>query len=156
MLNRKGHVGTILMVLGAIVLVVTTLFSFSIFSEITGGEKIKLNYFISEFSFEQKYSSIVLKDMVREAILEAKEKENFEKEFENELKKIAERRRSPEISNLFGKIINEPFELTKLNNNYIWTMDEVFINVEQDKSYIERKFNFKIEFNKSQTISQGL
>tara|TARA_Y100000310_G_scaffold220179_1_gene221645 strand:- start:369 stop:842 length:474 start_codon:yes stop_codon:yes gene_type:complete len=157
MLNKKGHIGTTLMVLGALVLVIATLYSFAIFGDKTGEERAKLNKFISDFSFEQKYVSIVFEDMIEEAIIEAREKENFEKEFRISLKQIAERRRDEKRkTNLFAKIINEPLDLTEREGDYVLVLDGVFVKFEEDKSVIERKFDFKIEFSKSKIFPQSL
>jgi len=157
MLNKRGHIGTTLMVLGALVLVIAALYSFAIFSDKTGEEKEKLKDFISEFSFEQKYVSIVFEDMVKEAIDEVKPEEDFMISFNSSLKKIAERRRNPERkTNLFAKIINEPLNLTLLEDNYVLVLDAVFVKFEEDKSVIERKFNFEIIFNETGIISQSL
>ncbi len=157
MLNKKGHVGTILMVLGAIVLVVTTLFSFSIFSDNAANEKTKLNYFISEFSFEQKYISVVLKDMVEEAIYETNAEDNFTNEFENSLKEIALRRRdSDRKTNLFGKLINEPLNLTSRESDYILSVNNIFVKLEKDKNFIERDLNITLVFNESEVLSESL
>ena len=157
MLNRRGHIGTTLMVLGALVLVIATLYSFAIFSDKTGEEKEKLNEFISSFSFEQKYVPIVFEDMVEEAIEEAKFEEEFSESFKKYLKKIAERRRDEKRkTNLFAKIVKEPINLTERGNNYVLILDEVFVKLEEDKSVVKRKFNFEILFNRAGIISQSL
>ena len=157
MLNKKGHIGTTLMVLGALVLVIATLYSFAIFSDKTGEERENLNEFISSFSFEQKYVPIVFEDMIEEAIMEAKEKEKFEEGFRISLKQIAERRRDEKRkTNLFAKIINEPLDLTEREGDYVLVLDGVFVKFEEDKSVIERKFDFEIIFNGAEIISQDL
>jgi len=157
MLNKRGHIGTTLMVLGALVLVIATLYSFAIFSDKTGEEKEKLNEFFSSFSFEQKYVPIVFEDMIKEAIDEAKSEEDFMIGFGSSLKKIAERRRDEtRKTNLFAKIINEPLNLSKRENNYFLVLDDVFVKFEEGKNVIERKFNFEIVFNETKIVSQSL
>ena len=157
MLNKRGHIGTALMVLGALVLVIATLYSFAIFSDKTGGEKERLNSFISEFSFEEKYVSAVLMDMVEEAIDEAKTKANFEEEFEKSLIEIAKRRRDEERkNNLFARLILEPPNFYESNGAYFLKVEDVFVKFDEDKNSIERKFHFEIEFDKDRIISQSL
>jgi len=156
MLNKRGHIGTMMMFFGALILVGVALFSFVTFSDGTENEKINLNNLVSEFEFKQKYVVIVFEDMVEEAITEAKGKTNFEEEFEISLKQIAERRRAPEISNLFGKIINEPLELNEINGNYFLIVEGVFAEFEKEESNIRRKINFEIEFNENGIIPESL
>jgi len=157
MLNRKGHIGTTLMVMGALVLAISTLYSFAIFSDGTTEEREKLDDFFSSFSFEQKYVPIVFEDMVKEAIEEVNHDGEFSESFEIYLKKIAERRRDEERkTNLFAKIINEPLDLIKKETTYVLVLEDVFVKFEEDKSVIERRFNFEIEFSEFEIISQSL
>tara|TARA_Y100000310_G_scaffold83835_1_gene80473 strand:- start:521 stop:991 length:471 start_codon:yes stop_codon:yes gene_type:complete len=156
MLNKKGHIGTMMMFFGALILVGVALFSFATFSDGTENEKTNLNNLVSEFEFKQKYIVIVFEDMVEEAITEAKGKTNFEEEFEISLKQIAERRRNPEISNLFGKIINEPLEINGLDGNYFLIVEGVFAEFEKGESNIRREINFEIEFNENGIIPESL
>ena len=72
------------------------------------------------------------------------------------MKQIAERRRAPEISNLFGKIINEPLELNEINGNYFLIVEGVFAEFEKEESNIRRKINFEIEFNENGIIPESL
>jgi len=156
MLNKRGQLDAMIMFFGTLALVGIVLFSFATFSDRTKTENNNLKNLISEYNFKQKYTQIVFRDMVAEAIIFAKDSEGFEKEFKLGLKKFAEKRRAPEISNLFAKIINEPLNLNKEEGIYFLIVEEVFVEFENGKNNIKREFNLEIEFNEFGIISQSL
>jgi|TARA_Y100000310_G_C20686661_1_gene819432 hypothetical protein len=156
MLNKRGQLEAMIMFFGTLVLVGTVLFSFATFNNDAKIENKNLENLISEYQFKQKYTQIVFRDMVEEAIIFANESDDFENEFKIGLKKFAKKRRNPEISNLFAKIINEPLKLNKGEGIYSLIVEEVFVGFEKGKNSIERKFNLEIKFDEVEIISQSL
>ncbi len=156
MLNKKGQLEAMIMFFGTLVLVGMVLFSFATFNDGAKIENKNLENLISEYQFKQKYTQIVFRDMVEEAIIFANESDDFENEFKIGLKKFAKKRRNPEISNLFAKIINEPLKLNKGEGIYSLIVEEVFVEFEKGKNSIERKFNLEIKFDEVEIISQSL
>ncbi len=152
MLNKKGNIATTLMFFGTLVLVVVALFSFSSFGKKFENDGNKIENAVKEYEFRQKFIPAVFDNMVDEAVVRARSEADFEKAFNESFKKVAERRRNPEISNLFGRIINGEYSFVKEEGKYIVGMKDIFV-VFEDES---RKNVFKKKIDLRREILAGL
>jgi hypothetical protein len=153
MLNRRGHLATTMMFFITLILIVSALFSFSNFNSEVGEKQEVLNNLIFEFNFRQKFVPIVFGEMIGEAIEQAERDGNFEEVFESSLKEIAERRRDPEISNLFAELIEKEINLEKLddeNEKYRLLVKDVFVKFSEGKNEMNEEFNLVAEIEKKE------
>lgn len=155
MLNRKGHIGTMLMFFGALVLVVTALFTFSSYSdkmEVVEGTFRELS---AEFRIDEKLVQGYLKDMVNDGIREVNNAgaDDFEEAFNVSLKKSSEELRGKGLdTNLFGKIINGNYFFNDLEGSYELELKDVFARVEEENNEIRRVFDLSVKFDREKIL----
>lgn len=157
-MNRKGHIGTLLLVLGALVLVTAGLFAFSSF-----GNKIKLKD--AEFrglSLESKQMDSLVKNGVREivskSILSSKDSSDFELSFNNSLKRLSEIERIGSTysdNNVFAKIAKLNYILKNEGSNYTLEIKDLFYAVKSEDglNVITRNFALRVIFDKERVVS---
>ncbi len=157
-MNRKGHIGTLLLVVGALILVTTALYSFYSF-----GGKVKLKD--SEFkglSLEAKQNNFLIKEGVNKIVLGSivlsKNSVEFELAFNNSLRTLAQNERISDKytdNNVFAKLANLDYSL--INNGFQYTLEVngLFYKVKSSDSLniINRDFGLKIVFTKEKVVS---
>ncbi|MGV8142424.1 MAG: hypothetical protein ACP5NS_02195 [Candidatus Pacearchaeota archaeon] len=158
MMYRKGHVGTLLLVLGALILSVAGLFSFYSF-----GEDVRLkNVEFRELSLESKKMDSLIENGVQRIILSSlslsKNSLAFEAKFNDSLKELAQAERVDSKygnNNVFAKLANLDYILSYDGKEYTLNAKNLFYTVKSSNGLnsITRKFDLKVVFDKEKIIS---
>lgn len=153
-MNRRGHTGTIMLVIGAFFLVVFALYM--MLSNNTDLSLIK-----SELRFASDYStashSLLIKefkDIIFKSISEAKSSVDFEKSFNESLKKYAAEKRVSGLSNnLYAKIVLGEYSLVLKDVRYEIVVSGISENYNMNNNEVSYSYSLKIVFDKNQVIS---
>jgi hypothetical protein len=152
MLNRKGHLGTMLMVFGALVLVGAATYGFSTFSNKSDKIENEIKLIISEYNFYESYVRKSFNLMVKLSIDEAKkENKEFKLAFCEKIKEKAREKRDEwkERTNLFGKVEEENCELVDIGSGkYKYLVEDVFVWRKVGENEIRNVFDLSSEFDK--------
>ena len=157
-MNKKGHLGTILLVFGALILVITALMSFSNFGNESNYRRDRLRglSFNNENMEKSIFKEIDL--IVKQSIDFAKFSSDFENDFKISFAKLAEQERGSDkfaSNNVFVKIANSDYASSNNGKNYTILMKDLFYITESaDKlNKITNSFSLKIVFDKEKVIS---
>ena len=155
-MNKRGHIPTIMLFFGALILVIVTLFSFTNVKNELGGESEDFNILVQEIDFKKKYISAVFEKIVEEAV-ESTDKLKFEESFSVTFEKISDRRdpKDGSFGNFFGRIRNEKYTINKENGIYTLTIEDVFVSSNVEKNEMKRTFPLSIRFNKEGLIQRN-
>src|SRR3989344_1389917 len=153
-MNRRGHIGTMLMVFGALILVINALlvmqsFKFDI-------SKTRADFRLTADKLEGIHEYIIknVKNLTEEAIFISKDSADFENSFNNSLKVLAEKERMNGLdANLYAKLALGQYSLNFDGVNYALVVDGIFEQVIVEKNEAKYNHNLKILFNKTAVIS---
>lgn len=144
--NRKsGNVPIILLFIVALVLVITTLFSFLTFNNDFGKQSKEMADIASKVEFGNMYVFKIAEISGKDAILSG----TSEGDLKNKFMEIAEKRdyRIEETGNFFGKVRNGEFSFDMKDRRYILEIKGLFVQAEEWANKIKRNFDMHIEFN---------
>ena len=154
MLNRRGHIGTLLMVIGALVLVIAALFSFVGFKDEVVKTKQELRQLSFEINYDFSITKATLESIILKSIETAKTGADFKGKFEESLKTNANLERNSDVNNnLFGKLANGDFVINTEGNGYILKVQDLQIKNELGKNEVIYHFDLAVKFDKNKVIS---
>jgi hypothetical protein len=157
-MNKKGHLGTVLMVFGALVLTVTALFTFVSFKDDVGDSRAEFRKLSFDFKYNSQEISFILNRVVQNSIDVAKQEDDFKVEFEKNLRLNAEKERNKvNVGDLLGKIANGDYDLKESGEKYSLEVRDVSVKLVFDSGEIHRNFDVLVEFDKTDVkkISEG-
>ncbi len=153
MLNRSGHIGTIVLVFGALFLVGSALYSFYGFSENADSNRLQLRQIVSQTVSGEIAVKLLVKDMVNTAITSSKDAVDFRISFENKLKEFAQAQRGqPGFGNVFSNIADGKYNLEFTGTNYVLNINDLFYEVSVAKNEAANKFSLKVVFNRDGVV----
>ena len=153
-MNRRGHIGTLLMVLGALILVINSLlvmqsFKFDISKT---REDFRLTMDKSEGIHEYLIKNV--KTITQESIKLSKDSIDFERTFNDSLRGMAEKERTGGLdANIYAKLALGEYSLNFDGINYALTVNGLFEEINLEKNEVKYPYNLKIFFNKNSVIS---
>ena len=146
MLSRKGHIGTYLLLFGALALVVYSLLYMVNFKNNFTNEEKQLNILLEDYIYRNDYVKEAFNVIVLESIVQSETSEDFIINF----KKIAERRDDQEgtFGNFFAKIRNDEFSLEEVEDGqYLLKMEGISFIVKNEAGEISRTFDLNKTFS---------
>jgi len=153
-MNKKGHIGTLLLVFGALVLVVFALYSMISFNSDLSKKKAELR---ASSDFAEASHKFVLKgfeDILGKSISDSKSSSEFEKSFNTYLKKYASEKRESGLSNnLYAKLSLGDYSLTLKDGKYELIVSEVSENYNLDNNEVTYAYSLKAIFDKTKVNS---
>jgi hypothetical protein len=158
MLNKRGHIGTTLLVFVAFILIVVTLFVFVSFDNEVGRRGQLVKEIHQGYDYESRSLEKDLRVFIKSAILDLKESGNFKDDFLIALKKFAgeKDRGNSETNfrtNLYGKIINDAkLEEVGTGINEL-VLEGVFIEKKTEAVVLKTTFDLKVRFDREKIIS---
>jgi hypothetical protein len=158
MLNKRGHIGTTLLVFVAFILIVVTLFVFVSFDNEVGRRGQLVREIHSGYDYEGRYLEKDLRVFIKSAILDLKESENFKEDFLIALKKFAgEKDRGNSgnnfRTNLYGRIINVGKVEEVGTGIYDLVIEGVFIEKKTEAVVLKTTFDLRVRFDMGKIIS---
>ena len=160
-MNRKGHIGTLLMVLGALILVSVALFSFNSFGKVVEQRQFELRGLSLEAKQMERLVNNGVEKIILETINSVKTSQNFETDFKIKLKELAEiERKDIEYldNNVFAKLVNSEYSLIKEGENYILLLENLFYSAKSPDGLesITRNFSLHVIFTKEKILVVNL
>ncbi|PIN89125.1 hypothetical protein COU60_04645 [Candidatus Pacearchaeota archaeon CG10_big_fil_rev_8_21_14_0_10_34_76] len=156
MLNRRGHIPSAFLLVGAIVLVILTLFSFATFENKVLGLSNELTETMEGVIFGEGFSEAKLNWIVDNAIKRS-DKNDFLRSFNESLIRLGNEERDSGsveyVGNMYGKIANGDFILIEEEGRYNLEFNELFTKVNNGGNEIKRSFDLKIVFDKQKVFS---
>ncbi|MBM3206697.1 MAG: hypothetical protein FJZ43_03705 [Candidatus Staskawiczbacteria bacterium] len=153
-MNRKAHVGTIMLVIGAFLLVIFALYV--MLSSNTDLSLIKAELRASS-DFAEASHKFVLKgfgDIVDKSIFDSKSSSEFEKSFNISLRKYASEKRESGLSNnLYAKLSLGDYSLTLKDGNYELIVLGVSEKYNLDNNEVTYAYSLKAIFDKTKVNS---
>lgn len=152
--NRRGHVGTILLVIGAFLLVI-----FALYAMISSNSDLDLikAELRSASDFAEANHKLVLmnsREIVNLSLLDSNSSSNFESDFKESLKKHASDKRVSGLSNnLYAKFSLGDYSLISKNGNYEIIVSDISEKYNLDNNEISYAYSLKITFDKNKVIS---
>lgn len=153
-MNKKGHVGTIMLVIGAFLLVVSSLYF--MLSSNTDLSLIKAQLRSSSDFVDVSHSYLIkdIKNIIDNSINESNSSINFEMSFNESLKKFASEKRTSGLNNnLYAKIALGNYSLQLIDGKYNLIVPDVFENYNFDNNEITYSYSLKVVFDKEKVIS---
>lgn len=153
-MNRRGHLGTVLLVFGALILVGYALFTMLSFEGNTREKNNELNIFSEMIKINHELAMMNINESVMDSIRLSKNSDNFKDSFDKNLKKSASSKRdSTQNTNLYAKIDLGEYSLYFDGTNYVLTIENIFEDT--TIKFNEAKYNYSliILFNKEGIIS---
>ncbi len=153
-MNRRAHVGTVLLVIGAFLLVVTSLFM--MVSNNTDLTLIKSELRASSDFASASHDYLIndVKDIIGKSIGGSKGSIDFEKSFNESLKKLANEKRTSGLSNtLYAKLVLGDYSLLKIGENYEIVVLDVFENYDLNNNEVTYSYSLKVVFDSERVIS---
>jgi hypothetical protein len=157
-MNRRGHVGTVLMVFGALLLVMAALYSFY-------GFKTEIRLLDADFrglSLQTRDIRYLFSNkitiLVSESVKLSTNSVNFKEDFRKNLMELSKKERDSfkEIqNNVFAKLVNGQFTVEPSGEIWVLSVKDLFfsLNAENSVSSSEYKFNIESNFDKQKVIS---
>ena len=159
-MKRRGHLGTLALVFGALFLVGFAIYSFYGFSENVG----KIRSQLRGIAFEAPHAKYLILETVR-GLVEGSHADsfasaNFEKDFKDKLKILSEkereawRLRSEKIeTNVFAKFVNGEYNLRIENGKYIMEINDLFYKLNSGDNEAGSLFSLKVILTKEGVLS---
>ncbi len=156
-MNRSGHIGTLLLVLGALVLVGVALFNMVNFSGDVSKIREELHLLSNEFIAVHEYNLLNIEMLVSKSIVSSKNSMDFEDAFNVSLKSLAGLERVAGLNtNVYAKLALGNYSLNFDGVNYTLVINDIFeqTNVKNNEGrYI---YNLHVVFSKASVISMGV
>lgn len=153
-MNRKGHVGTIMLVIGALLLVISSLFM--MVSSNTDLTLIRSELRASSDFAEASHDYLIkdIREVLNKLLSESRNSTNFEVSFNASLKKYASEKRSSGLNNnLYAKLALGDYSLLSSDGKYELLISEISENYNLNNNEIKYSYSLKIVFNKDGEIS---
>ncbi len=167
-MNRRGHIGTILMVFGTLLLVGVALYSFYGFKDDVASLHAELNGLSAEMWDVRNIASRYIETLILESLRQSKDSENFKETFKTKLRELTiveagkdyfQKTDDKSIKivkdNVFAKIVDGKFTVENFGDeeNYLLSLTDLFFSVNTGKngrsvSSIDYRFNIVSKFNK--------
>lgn len=152
MLNRRGHIPTMLLFVVGLVLVLTAWWTFLSYDSDVEIKALEISSVIQEMSFKKVYVEKVFERMIGEAIIGADES-NFEETFSDTFEELGIKRNPGlDFGNFFGKIRNGDYSMVPGNGVYSLTIENVFVSSKVGNHELRREFNLSIRFDENRII----
>jgi len=153
-MNHKGHIGSMMMALGASILVIYALMVMVNFERNISKESLELSI-LSEINKLNHESNIDnLRTIIFQAIINSKETDNFEELFNESLKSLADSQRTKsQNTNLYAKLALGDYSLTFDGTNYILIIKDIFQETTRAMNEIKYSYSLSISFNKEGIIT---
>jgi hypothetical protein len=156
MLNRRGHVPTLLLFVVALVLCIAAWFSFLTFSDDIGEQSRELQAFSDNVAFERTYADSAVENLVLGAAREAAVggESGYEARFADALAVRVERFGTfREVhGNALGLIRNKAYTLEQEGDEYVFRLPGIFVQMESGVNKIVQRFDMEIRFSPSGEI----
>ncbi len=160
-MNRRGHLGTLLLVFGALILVSVSLFVMYDFGSEVDKHKSELRAVTSKSDALHKFLLKDFENMVFESITLSKGKNEleFEKNFNESFKSIAFREREKKVrninTNLYAQISlgNYSLKFVELSGKYELVVGDVFEKTDFENHEIKYLYSVKVIFDKEKIYS---
>jgi hypothetical protein len=153
-MNRQGHVGTILLVIGAFILMVFALYT--MISNNTDLTKIKteLRNPTDQANVNHEFILKNAYNIINQSAFESKNALDFEKSFNELVRKYAfDLRESGLNTNLYAKLSLGNYSLTSNESNYEILISDVKENYNLGNNEIMRSYSLKVIFDKDGIVS---
>lgn len=147
MLNRRGHIATWLILLGALILMVTAWFTFLSFDGNVVTKADTLHSAILVANEDRYYIQTLTPILVTQSALDASE--NFEQSFRDILRVRAERiaLTRPLSGNFFTLIQTDDYTLSSVGNSYTFRMRGIVVE-RGVKDHITQTFDLEVNFTR--------
>ena len=157
-MNRRGHIGTALIPVLALILVVNALFVMNGFNEGLGKARAEIRAVNSKALAEHKLIEQNVNASVWASIAIASSGGESNKNFDNSFKKalsdvINQQRNSGINTNVYAKLANGEYSLKIDGKNYVLIVSEVFDKTVLGVNEVTRFYSLKVVFDKSKLIS---
>ncbi len=153
-MNRRGHTGTVLLVIGAFLLVVFALYV--MLSSNTDVSLIKAEL-RGASDFAEASHSYLIKEMrfiLDRSIVDSKLSADFEKSFNELLKKYAsEKRTAGSNNNLYAKLALGQYSLSLKDGKYEIIVSGISENYNLNNNEITSSYSLKVIFDKTKVLS---
>ncbi len=154
MLNRRAHIGTLLMVLGTLVLVVTGLVSFHKFNLNSDSLQKNFREITSDSLTNHRIYLLGIKEIFSEAISKNKDSFDFENDFKNSIIVLAkEKRVSGQDTNIYAELALGHFTLTSQNGKYNLLASSVSDKNSVEYNSIKYAYSLEVVFTKDKVLS---
>lgn len=153
-MNKRGHVGTIMLVIGALFLVIVSLFM--MVSSNTDLSLIRSELRASSDFAEanHKYLLSSINKIVVDSINESNNSSDFEKSFNESLKKYASDQRASGLNNnLYAKLSLGQYSLLSEAGNYELVVSDISEKYNLNNNEISYSYSLKIIFGRDKVIS---
>jgi hypothetical protein len=153
MLDRKGHIPTLLLVVAALVLAVASLFSFISFKDSIRGMDDQFVSLIEKTSYTQAYLPALSAWLLRDAYFDAYTG-TVAPSVEEVSRTLVQRAEafdgSTQLnSDFFGKIRSEDFQIVLLNSTYTLHISNVSIFSHSGINELTRTYSFSVSYTPS-------
>ncbi|MBM3232218.1 hypothetical protein FJZ21_02475 [Candidatus Pacearchaeota archaeon] len=159
-MNKKGHIGTLLLVFGALVLVVFALYSMISFNSDLSKKKAELRAISdkseSTHKFTLKFVSVMINDSLNESLSKGTVFGNndFEVKFNESFRKLADAKRGGEINtNIYAKIALGDYSLVLNDGKYQLMIFDVFENYNSNNNEVRYSYSLKVIFDENRVYS---
>ena len=156
MLNRRGHIGTVLMVFGALILVITALFAFNRVGDSASSYRVNLRTLSQKSLEDNRYIQLAVKQIFNEAIRVSTGSPNFEADLKKQLSANSQEfSASGQDTNVFAKIVTGEYSLVNNEKEYTFLIKDLFYTTlsEDGLNKITKNFALKIKFDKEKVLS---
>ncbi len=153
-MNRRAHVGTVLLVIGAFLLVITSLFM--MVSSNTDLSLIKSELRSSSDFAEANHEFLLesTESIIVKSIMESKDSLEFEKSFNESLKKYATEKRGTGLNNnLYAKLSLGDYSIVLKDGRYEILILEISENYNLNNNEIKYSYSLNVVFDKVEFIS---
>lgn len=153
-MNRQGHVGTVLLVIGAFLLVIASLFMMVSSNTDLSLIKAELRQSSDFAQASHKHLLDSIKEIIVSSIDGSKSSLEFEKSFNESLKRYStEKRASGLNTNLYAKLSLGDYSLTLKDGKYEIIVSGIFENYNLNNNEITYSYSLRIDFDKAGFIS---
>lgn len=153
-MNRQGHTGTVLLVIGAFLLVIAALYVMISSNSDLSLIKAELRGASDFASANHKYLLEVSEDIINRSIDESRNSASFENSFNDSLKKYASERRTSGLNNnLYAKLALGDYSLLLEDGKYELIVSGISENYNLNNNEITYSYSFKAIFDKMNVIS---
>ncbi|MDO8459812.1 MAG: hypothetical protein Q7S74_01760 [Nanoarchaeota archaeon] len=149
-MNRKGDISLILLVLVAIVLSVTALFSFASFSNSFKGDSKDRTSIITNLIFSENYGKENLKFLAQQSIVCSTPPEICSlPDVKSRLQTFAQNKADvyEGAKPIFGKVIRGEFDFQSMNSIYKLEIKDISLDAKAGSNEISRQLTICMQFN---------
>lgn len=161
-MNRRGHIGTLLLVIGALILVVSALYVMTRFGDDVSRVRSEMRSLSGKSSAVHENVLIDVEKIVNDAFVLSKDKlanfgdSEFEKLFNKSLKNLAGQERVSGLNmNVYARIAlgNYSLNFDSVSGKYDLVVYDVFEQTNVENNNMRYVYNLEILFDKDHVIS---